>query len=279
MYEILERRQLNELVFALKIKAPHVVLNAQPGQFVIVVVEEDGERIPLTIADMDKKNGTVTIVVQAVGHTTIKLSQFKAGEFIQNILGPLGVEAPITGFKKVLAIGGGVGIAPLFPQIKKLKENGAVVDSILGGRNEELIIFKEEFEAYSDHVYYATNDGSLGHQGFVTDVLAQLTQDHGQEDEPYDLVIAIGPLIMMKAVCDMTKEKGIKTNVSLNPIMIDGTGMCGGCRVNIGGETKFACIHGPDFDGHLVDFNEAMSRQNMYKKEENHQCQLEKEVF
>lgn len=277
MYEIIERRQLNDVVFALKIKAPQVALNAEPGQFVIVVVEEDGERIPLTIADMDKKAETVTIVVQAVGHSTIHLSHLEVGEFIPDILGPLGEAAPINGYKRVLAIGGGVGAAPLFPQIKQLKEKGAYVESILGGRSDALIIFKDQFEAYSDRVHYATNDGSLGTQGFVTDVLTELIKESQVEEKPYDLVIAIGPLIMMKAVCDLTKEKGIKTNVSLNPIMIDGTGMCGGCRVSVGGETRFACVHGPDFDGHLVNFDEAMSRQGMYKEEE-HQCRLEKEV-
>jgi len=282
MYEIIERKQLNELVFSMKIKAPHIVLNAKPGQFVIVVVEEDGERVPLTIADMDKELGTVTLVVQAVGHTTRKMSDMETGDFIMNILGPLGEEAPIEGYKKVLAIGGGVGIAPLFPQIKELKEKGAHVSSILGGRSKDLIILKDEFEKYSDEVYYATNDGSLGKQGFVTDILGDLTGMNKNETintSNYDLVIAIGPLIMMKAVCDMTEKIGLKTNVSLNPIMIDGTGMCGGCRVNIDGQTRFACVHGPDFDGHAVDFEEAMSRQGMYVKEESHMCRLDKEVL
>lgn len=278
MYRIIERKQLSDLVFSLKVHAPHIVLNAKPGQFVIVVVEADGERIPLTIADIDKKEASVTIVVQAVGHTTIKMSQLNQGDNLMNILGPLGEEAPLKGYQKVLAIGGGVGIAPLFPQIKYLKEQGAVVDSVLGGRSEELIILKNEFESFSDHVYYATNDGSLGVQGFVTDVLKELISKK-TDSKPYDLVIAIGPLVMMKAVCDVTKEYGIKTNVSLNPIMIDGTGMCGGCRVSVGGETRFACVHGPDFDGHLVDFEEVISRQGIYKEEEHHQCRLEKEVL
>ena len=279
MYEIVERKQLNELVFLVKIKAPHIVLNAKPGQFVIVVIEDEGERIPLTIADIEKTEETITLVVQAVGYTTIKMSEMKKGDFVSNILGPLGEAAPIEGYKNVLAIGGGVGIAPLYPQIKMLKENGAHVDSILGGRSEDLIILKDEFEQYSDHVYYATNDGSLGRQGFVTDILTHLTGDEGNEHSDYDLVIAIGPLIMMKAVCDITKKIGLKTNVSLNPIMIDGTGMCGGCRVNVNGQTRFACVHGPDFDGHLVDFEEAMSRQGIYKEEEDHKCRLDKEVL
>lgn len=267
MYEIIDRKQLNELVFLLEIHAPHIVLNGKPGQFVIVIIEEDGERIPLTIADMDKKRESVSIVVQAVGYTTIKMSQMNKGDFLMDILGPLGEAAPIEGYKNVLVIGGGVGIAPLYPQMKWLKEKGAKVDSILGGRSDELIIFKEEFEQYSDHIYYATNDGSRGIQGFVTDVLLGL-------ETKYDLIIAIGPLIMMKAVCEITKKMGLKTNVSLNPIMIDGTGMCGGCRVNVGGQTRFACVHGPDFDGHLVDFDEAMARQGIYQEE--HYCQLDK---
>lgn len=277
MYEIIEKKQLNEHVFEVKIKAPHIVTNAKPGHFVIVVVEEDGERIPLTIADINKKDETLTLIVQAVGYTTIKMSQMSSGDYIKDILGPLGEEAPIQGYKKVLLVGGGVGIAPLLPQLKYLAESGAQVDSVLGGRTSDLIILKDEFETYSQSVYYASNDGSIGTQGFVTDVMSEVLCTVDSQENPYDLVIAIGPLIMMKAACEVTKSFNLKTNVSLNPIMIDGTGMCGGCRVNVAGETRFACVHGPDFDGHEVDFDEAMMRQGMYKEEEHH-CMLEKEV-
>jgi ferredoxin--NADP+ reductase len=198
------------------------------------------------------------------------MAQLEVGEALPELLGPLGEAAPIEGYKNVLVIGGGVGIAPLYPQTKQLKGTGARVESILGGREADLIILKEEFGEISDKLHFATNDGSIGREGFVTDVLEDLLKG----EHSYDLVIAIGPLVMMQAVCEVTKRYGVKTNVSLNPIMIDGTGMCGGCRVTVGGQTKFACVHGPDFDGHEVDFNEAILRQRIYKKEEHHICKV-----
>lgn len=274
MYKILEKKQLSEHVYQMDIYAPHITLNAQPGQFVIVIVEEDGERIPLTIADIDQERESVSIIFQAVGYSTKLMADLGDNDNLANILGPLGEPAPIEGYKNVLVIGGGVGIAPLYPQVKYLHNNGAHVEGILGGRTKELIILKDEFDQVCNDLYFATNDGSIGTTGFVTDVLNQLLEDGKQ----YDLVIAIGPMVMMKAVCDITREYNLKTNVSLNPIMIDGTGMCGGCRVTVGGKTRFACVHGPDFDGHKVDFDEAMRRQGMYKTEEAHQCRLDKEV-
>lgn len=271
MYKIVTKRKLNDLVELMEIEAPFVSRKCEPGQFIILRVDEEGERIPLTIADYDREKETVTIIYQVVGYSTKKLSLKKEGDCVEDFVGPLGQEAPLHKVKKVLGIGGGVGIAPLYPQLKKMKELGAEVDTILGGRSDEFIILDKEMEDVCDNVYYATNDGSKGIKGFVTDKLNELIEN----GEEYDLVIAIGPLIMMKAVCEITKKHNIKTNVSLNPIMIDGTGMCGGCRVTVGGETKFACVDGPDFDGHKVDFDEAMRRQGMYKEEEkDHVCRL-----
>lgn len=271
MYKIVAKRKLNDLVELMEIHAPYVARKCEPGQFIILRVDEEGERIPLTIADYDRKKETVTIIYQVVGYSTKKLSHKNEGDSVEDFVGPLGQEAPLHKVKRVLGIGGGVGIAPLYPQLKKMKELGVQVDTILGGRSDEFIILEDEMENISDNVYYATNDGSKGIKGFVTDKLNALIEN----GEKYDLVIAIGPLIMMKAVCEITKKHDIKTNVSLNPIMIDGTGMCGGCRVTVGGETKFACVDGPDFDGHQVDFDEAMRRQGMYKEEEkDHVCRL-----
>ncbi len=271
MNTIIQKKHWNDVVFSLDVKAPHVALNAQPGQFVIVVIEEDGERVPLTIADINPEDESITLVIQAVGYSTKKLAKFNIGDSIPHILGPLGEPAPLDGYKKVLVVGGGVGIAPLYPQAKYLKDKGAHVHCVLGGRSEEYIIFRKKFEKISDQISYATNDGSLGVEGFVT----QVVEDELSKNNNYDLVIAIGPLVMMKAVCDVTRPYKVKTNVSLNPIMVDGTGMCGGCRVTVDGKTRFACVHGPDFDGHRVDFDEAILRQNIYKKEEDHHCRLE----
>ncbi len=270
MYEIIRKEKLNELVELMEIKAPYVSRRCEPGQFIILIVEEGGERIPLTIADFDREAETVTIIYQVVGYSTRRLSEKTQGECINDFVGPLGHPAPLPEARRVLGIGGGVGIAPIYPQLKKMKELGANVDVILGGKSEEYIILGEQIEAVCDEVYYATNDGSKGIRGFVTDQLKDLIR----KGRKYDLIIAIGPLVMMKAVCEITRELNIKTNVSLNPIMIDGTGMCGGCRVSVGGEIKFACVDGPDFDGHMVDFDEAMNRQNMYKEEEEHMCRL-----
>lgn len=269
MYQIIDKKKLNKTVELMKIKAPFVARKCEAGQFIILRVDKEGERVPLTIADFDREEESVTIIYQIVGYSTKKLSQRQIGDFIEDFVGPLGQAAPLHNVKNVLGIGGGVGIAPLYPQLKKMREMGANVEAILGGRNEELIILQNEMEGICSHVYYATDDGSKGMKGFVTDQLKALLD----EGKKYDLVIAIGPLIMMKNICQYTKELNIPTNVSLNPIMIDGTGMCGGCRVTVGGQIKFACVDGPDFDGHAVDFDEAMRRQEMYKEEE-HKCRL-----
>lgn len=271
MYRIVEKYKLNDTVELMVVHAPYVARKCEPGQFVMVRVEEGGERIPLTIADYDREQQTVTIIYQVVGFTTQRLAAKAAGESISDFAGPLGMPANIhPGKKRIIGIGGGVGAAPLYPQLRKWKETGASVDVILGGRSKEFVILEQEFSAFCDNVYIATNDGSLGVQGFVTDILNRLLA----EGQSYDEVIAIGPLVMMKAIVDITKPLGIPTGVSLNPIMIDGTGMCGGCRVTIGGETKFACVDGPDFDGLLVDFEECIRRQGMYKDMEAHACRI-----
>ena len=276
MFKILKKRVLNSCVKLMEIEAPLIARKAQPGQFIIFRVNEDGERIPLTIADYDRERGTVTIIFQEVGKSTKLLGTLNEGESILDFVGPLGVPSHFENIKKAAVIGGGLGTAIAFPQAKKLHSMGADVDVIIGFRNKDLIILEEEMKEVSNRLFVTTDDGSNGKKGFVTDVLKELI-DSG---EKYDLVIAIGPLIMMKVVSNLTKEYGIKTIVSMNPVMVDGTGMCGGCRVTVGGETKFACVDGPDFDGHLVDFDEAMRRQSMYKNEEQksektHTCRLE----
>ncbi len=270
MYKIVDKKSLNATVEMMVIEAPFVARKCEPGQFIIIRVDEKGERVPLTIADFDREAKTVTIIYQIVGNATQALSRKQIGESVLDFVGPLGKATELKAHKRVLGIGGGVGTAPLFPQLKKLHEMGVEVDVIIGGRSSEFIILEEELNKFCDHVMIATNDGSKGTQGFVTDILKQQIED----GVVYDEVIAIGPLVMMKAVVDVTKPLGIATNVSLNPIMIDGTGMCGGCRVTIGGETKFACVDGPDFDGFLVDFDEVLRRQQYYKKEEQHVCKL-----
>lgn len=271
MYTIVDKCKLNDTVELMVVHAPYVARKCEPGQFVMVRVEDGGERIPLTIADYDREKQTVTIIYQVVGFSTRKLSEKAAGDGIADFAGPLGQPAGIhPGKKRIIGIGGGVGAAPLYPQLRKWQENGAAVDVILGGRSKEFIILEKEFSAFCGQVHMATNDGSAGVQGFVTDILKQVLS----EGEGYDEVIAIGPLPMMKAVVDITKPLGVPTAVSLNPIMIDGTGMCGGCRVTVGGETKFACVDGPDFDGLLVDFDECIRRQGMYKEMEAHACRI-----
>ena len=267
MYRIVNKRVLSDGVAFMTVEAPFVAARCEPGQFVMVSVDEDGERIPLTIQDYDRKASTINIVFQAVGYSTKRLYELNEGDILPVFLGPLGspvhfhTDKPI---KRVAAIGGGVGIAPLYPQTRSLKEAGATVDAILGGRSAEFVILREEFKAVSDEVFFVTNDGSLGKRGLVTDLLKERL-DGGVT---YDLAVAIGPLVMMKAVVDITKPLGIATSVSLNPVMVDGTGMCGGCRVTVGGETKFVCVDGPDFDGLKVDFDEVMNRQKFYKEEE-----------
>lgn len=269
MYKIVRKRILNSNVKSMDILAPDIAKKAEPGQFIILRVREDGERIPLTIADYDREKGTVTITFQEVGKTTKLLGNLEEGDNLLDFVGPLGVPSEIEGYKKVAVIGGGLGAAIAYPQAKKIYNLGGEVHTITGFRNKDIIILEEEMKAVSDKSIVATDDGSNGNKGFVTDMLKKLID----EGNKYDLVIAIGPLIMMKVVCDLTREYGIKTIVSMNPIMIDGTGMCGGCRVTVGGETKFACVDGPDFDGHLIDFDEAMRRQGMYKEEE-HECRI-----
>ena len=262
MYKILTKKILNPTVTLMEVDAPMIAKKAEPGQFIILRVDAEGERIPLTIADFDREKGTITIIFQIVGATTEKLNHLEEGEFIHDFVGPLGVPSHTDGLKKVAVVGGGVGCAIAYPIAKKLHHLGAEVHSIVGFRNKDLVILEDEFKAASDVMKLMTDDGSHGEKGLVTNALEELIKAGNQ----YDEVIAIGPLVMMKFVCKLTKEYGIKTVVSMNPIMIDGTGMCGGCRLTVGGETKFACVDGPDFDGHLVDFDEAMERGTMYKE-------------
>lgn len=266
MFEIVSRKSLNPTVTELEIKAPFVAKKAQAGQFVIVRATADGERIPLTVADFDREKGTVKIIFQIVGATTYILNTLKIGDFVADFVGPLGNPTETEGLKKVAVVGGGVGCAIAYPVAKKLHEEGAEVHSIVGFRNKDLVILEDEFRKVSDKYVLMSDDGTAGEKGLVTDALKRLI-DGG---EKYDEVIAIGPVIMMKFVCRLTKEYGVKTVISMNPIMIDGTGMCGGCRLTVGGKTKFACVDGPDFDGHEVDFDEAMSRGASYKEWERH---------
>ncbi len=275
MYRILKKETLSEQVKLMVIDAPLVAKKAQPGQFIILRVNEQGERIPLTIADYDSTAGTVTIIFQEVGKTTLQLGTMNAGDSLQDFVGPLGEPSHFDStIKKAAVIGGGLGTAIAYPQAKKLHSMGVSVTSIIGFRNKDLVLLEQEVGAVSDKLLVMTDDGSNGRKGFVTDALkAEI-----ESGEKFDIVIAIGPLIMMKFVCKLTKEYGIKTIVSMNPVMIDGTGMCGGCRVTVGGKTKFACVDGPDFDGHEVDFDEAMRRQGMYKQQEGESCNLFKGV-
>ena len=278
MYTILKKDALNPTVTRMDIAAPLIARKAEPGQFVILRVDEAGERIPLTVADTDPKAGSVTIIFQIVGATTYKLNQLQVGDSLHDFVGPLGVASHVEGLKKVAVIGGGVGSAIAYPIAKKLHALGATVHTIVGFRSKDLVILEDEFRACSDLFKVMTDDGSYGEKGLVTNALEALLK----AGETYDEVIAIGPLVMMKFVCKLTKEYGIKTVVSMNPIMIDGTGMCGGCRLTVGGKVKFACVDGPDFDGHEVDFDEAIERSNMYKDFERHQyeetCNLFKGV-
>lgn len=280
MYPIVKKRVLNETVTLMEVEAPLVARKAQPGQFIIFRIDEEGERVPLTIAGYDRERGTVTIIFQKVGYTTEKLDTLEEGDALLDFVGPLGEPSHVGGVKRAAVIGGGLGVAIAYPQAKALHDSGAEVDLIVGFRNEGLIILQDELTAASTELTVMTDDGSNGHKGFVTQALAEKIESGAQ----YDEVIAIGPLPMMKAVCDLTRPYGIKTIVSMNPIMIDGTGMCGGCRVTVGGETKFACVDGPDFDGHLVDFDEAIARGRMFRSEEAqakeklHKCRLTGEV-
>ncbi len=266
MYRIVEKEALNPTVTRMVIEAPLVARKAQPGQFIIFRASEDGERVPLTIADYDREKGTVTIIFQIVGAATMELNALEQGDGLTDFVGPLGKPSDLEGLKKVAVVGGGVGCAIAYPTAKRLHELGAEVHSVVGFRGRDLVILEKEFSAVSDRLVMMTDDGSYGEKGLVTNALERLIQ----EGNRYDEVIAIGPLVMMKFVCKVTEKYGVKTTVSMNPIMIDGTGMCGGCRLTVGGQTKFACVDGPDFDGHQVDFDEAMQRGGMYRDFEAH---------
>ena len=266
MVRVRKKEGLNETVSKMVLEAPMIAKKAQPGQFVIVRAKEESERIPLTIADYDRKEGTVTIIYQIVGAGTMELDTVREGEYVQDLVGPLGKASETEGLQKVAVVGGGVGCAIAYPLAKKRHGQGAEVHSVVGFRSRDLVILEEEFCAVSDQLCMMTDDGSYGQKGLVTQALEELILA-GNE---YDEVIAIGPLAMMKFVSLLTKKYGIKTVVSMNPIMIDGTGMCGGCRLTVGGQTKFACVDGPDFDGHEVDFDEAMHRGAMYREFEAH---------
>ena len=268
MYEIIEKQVLSEIVKLMKIKAPLVAKKAKAGQFIILRIDESGERIPLTIADYDRDKELVTVIFMEIGKTTKQLGKMKVGESLLNFVGPLGVPSEIKKYGTVVMIGGGVGIAPLYPVIRELKKIGNYVISILGARNEKLLMLEKEIREYSDELFITTDDGSKGHKGFVSDVLQKLI-DEGRK---IDMVMTIGPVIMMKVVADVTRPYKIKTLVSLNPIMVDGTGMCGGCRVTVGNEVKFACVDGPEFDGHLVDFNNLNLRNRRFICQEEKAC-------
>ncbi|WP_042680204.1 sulfide/dihydroorotate dehydrogenase-like FAD/NAD-binding protein [Anaerosalibacter massiliensis] len=272
MFKIVEKKNLAPNIFSMDILAPRVAESAMPGQFVIVIADEEGERVPLTICDYDKEKGTVTIVVQSMGCSTKKMAKFNEGDYFKDFVGPLGqpseyVNEDIDKLRneKYLFVAGGVGAAPVFPQVRWFHENGIDVDVIVGAKNKEMIILEDKIKGVSGNLYIATDDGSYGFNGMVTGLIEELVKKEGKH---YDKVVAIGPMIMMKFVSKLTEELGIDTIVSLNPIMVDGTGMCGACRVTVGDETKFACVDGPEFDGHLVDFDEALKRQAQYKNEE-----------
>jgi len=270
MYEILEKKVMSEIVKLMEIKAPLVANKAKAGQFIILRIDEQGERIPLTIADYDRKKGTITVIFMEVGKTTKQLGTMKVGDELLNFAGPLGVASEIEKFGIVVCIGGGVGIAPLYPIVRELKKADNYVISILGARNEKLLMLEDEIEEFSDELHICTDDGSKGTKGFVSDVLQRLID----EGKKIKIVWAIGPVIMMKVVANLTKKYNLKTMVSLNPIMVDGTGMCGGCRVIIDGKIKFACVDGPEFDGHKVDFDNLMLRNRRFLKEEEHACKM-----
>ena len=262
MYKIINKRELNPTVTLMEIEAPLVAAKAEPGQFIILRTDEKGERIPLTVADFDREKGTVTIIFQIVGATTEKLNHLNVGDSLHDFVGPLGKPTHTEGLKKVAVVGGGVGCAIAYPVAKKLHEQGCEVHAVVGFRTKYLVILEDEFKAASSKFVLMSDDGSCGEKGLVTDALKKLIES----GEQYDEVITIGPLIMMKFVSKLTKQYGIKTIASMNPIMIDGTGMCGGCRLTVGGKTKFACVDGPEFDAHEIDFDEAMARGAMYKQ-------------
>ncbi len=272
MYKILKAEKLVDKIYLMDVEAPRIAKSCQPGEFLIVKMDEVGERIPLTICDFDREAGWVTIVFQIVGASTEKMAELKVGDSFQDVVGPLGQSSEFVKDdleevkkRKYLFVAGGVGTAPVYPQVKWMREHGIDVDVIIGAKNKDLVILADEMEKVAGNLYVTTDDGSNGRKGMVTDVIKDLVQNQGKK---YDVCVAIGPMIMMKFVCLLTKELEIPTIVSLNPIMVDGTGMCGACRVSVGGEVKFACVDGPEFDGHKVNFDEAMKRQQMYKTEE-----------
>ena len=272
MYKILKAEELADKIFLMDVEAPRVARHCEPGQFVIVKMDEKGERIPLTICDYDREKGTITIVFQIVGASTLKMAELKAGDSFRDFTGPLGCPSEFVNEdlealknKKMLFVAGGVGAAPVYPQVKWLHERGIDADVIVGSKTKNMLILEEEMKAVAGNLYVCTDDGSYGHAGMVTSMVEKLVKEEGKK---YDVCVAIGPMIMMKFTCLMTKDLGIPTIVSMNPIMVDGTGMCGACRLHVGDEVKFACVDGPKFDGHLVDFDEAMKRQLMYKTEE-----------
>ena len=276
MYKIVRKKELNSAVTLMEIEAPFIAKKAKAGQFIIFRIDEQGERVPLTIAGYDREAGTVTIIFQKVGFATVALGSLNEGDYIRDFVGPLGKPSEVEGHKKVCVVGGGVGCAIALPTAQAFKEAGAEVDVIIGFRSKDIVILEDEFRAASDNMYLMTDDGSYGEHGFVTVKLQQLLEAGNQ----YDCVLAIGPIPMMKFVSKTTEPFGVKTMVSLNPIMIDGTGMCGGCRVTVGGETKFACVDGPEFDGHQVDYAELMSRNATYREREaevteTHTCRME----
>lgn len=271
MYKILDAKELTTNIYLMVVEAPRVAKNCQPGQFVIVRMDKDGERIPLTVCDYDREKGTITIVFQTVGAETTRMAALKAGDSFHDFVGPLGCASEMVhedreelAGKKILFVAGGVGTAPVYPQVKWLHNNGIAADVIVGAKNHDLLILEKEMETVAGNLYVTTDDGSYGRKGMVTQTIQELVD----EGKNYDLCIAIGPMIMMKFVCKLTKELGIPTIVSLNPIMVDGTGMCGACRITVGDKVKFACVDGPEFDGHLVNFDEAMKRQQIYKTAE-----------
>lgn len=272
MYKIVKKKLVAPDIYLMDIEAPRVAKACKPGQFIIVKMDEKGERIPLTICDYDEEKGTVTIVFQTIGSSTKKMAEYEEGQYFESFVGPLGMPSDLINEdikdlknKKIIFVAGGVGTAPVYPQVKWLHNHGIDADVIVGCKSKKYLLLEEEMKKAAGNLYIATDDGSYGYKGFVTDLLKELIE---KENKGYNYVVAIGPMIMMKFISKLTKGYGIKTVVSLNPIMVDGTGMCGACRVSVGGQTKFACVDGPEFDGHLVDFDQAMRRQAMYKTEE-----------
>ncbi len=281
-FEIVTREDFSDVTYLLEVKHPLMAKAAKPGQFVIVMLNEHGERIPLTIADFDRNKGTITLVIQAVGKTTRQMQQeCKVGTFLYGLVGPMGIPTHISKAKKVLCVGGGLGVAPVFPQARGYKEAGAYVIGVLGFRNKDLVFWEDKFKSVCDELILCTNDGSVGMKGMITDGIRVALAGHADIEE----VVAIGPPVMMKAAAEATRAKRIKTMVSVNPIMVDGTGMCGGCRIKVGDQVKFACVDGPDFDGHLVDFDDLMKRLTRYTREEkaaherwSESCRMTKQV-